>query len=82
MAGGIHHQYQLASIVCHGDEFATQAGGSQLVKGSHFEILTVKCFCWVIHTIRTYVIHICKVEGGGQETLQFAVMRLVEITES
>jgi hypothetical protein len=39
MAGGIDHQNQLASVVGHRDELATQTDGSKLMKGGHVEIL-------------------------------------------
>jgi len=42
MAGGIHHQNQLASVVGHRDDLATQAGGRQLIKGVHIAILSAE----------------------------------------
>ena len=42
MAGGIHHQNQLASIVGHRDVLAIQAGGVELMKSGHAEILKVR----------------------------------------
>ncbi|MNC55314.1 hypothetical protein D3C75_1048380 [compost metagenome] len=39
MAGGIHHQNQLARVVGHRDILALQAGGRQLMKRGHGKIL-------------------------------------------